>query len=54
MKPLSVEMASLLGIQNEIQAVCKDIFKANNYIILRLTANSVTDLSRELNFHNGY
>ena len=25
MKPLSVEMACLLGIQNEIQAVCGDI-----------------------------
>ena len=25
MKPLSVEMACLLGIQNKIQAVCVDI-----------------------------
>ena len=25
MKPLSVEMACLLGIQNEIQAVCKSL-----------------------------
>ena len=37
MKPLSVEMACLLGIQNEIQAVCKGTnTNTNNKVLYRL------------------
>ena len=32
MKPLSVEMARLLGIQNEIQAVCIPYYHSRFYI----------------------
>ena len=35
MKPLSVEMACLLGIQNEIQAVCNGIDKKVSYLKLK-------------------